>query len=529
MKRIIIAFIALASSAVLAQSEQQSIELPDFVITGRQSINVPIAAKKKPDFIPTLSQDFFTPQFAPEDLPLFISSAPDPVTPNLNLTDNRNSSKLSIQLGKYSFPVGELQFSQSFENFLANAKIWGSNIKEYIPNAGYNNSGVSLMNDFFISTRSDFLPGSVIKLGGDYIRDSYKFFGSAVPTDLRETNRASGLFSISSSYSRWVSIGAGFSGNILSLNENGFKETNFAVSGLFEFKLNSFSLGTKVYYTRQLLQKNLSMVDNYNYFAMNGYVRLFSAGSFNLIGGINVASAGSQSFFSPFGSIEYRLVQGLTLGAEFNPHTKFFKVTDFLSQNLYFNPGLTDNVFLEYKTDFNAMIRYEYEKLFSVSLTGGYASMNNNYYFDDVITPGKLDLYILPKSDKLSGTISFFFYPTRLGYLIGDLNLSNVKDEAGNFIPYEPKSTLNLTYGYNFDFGIDFKIRYKMAQDIYTNITNTYKLDNYNNMSVSLGYEILSGLKLTADFQNVFNRTNFMWKLYREKPFDLLLGIEYHW
>lgn len=514
---------------MFAQTEQQSIELPDFVITGRQTISVPEALKKKPDFIPTLSQEFFTPQFAPEELPLLISSEPISVRPEIRSFADNITGTLKIKASRYALPIGELILSQSFDNYLLSAKAWGSNIKEYIANAGYNNSGVSLTNDFFLSTKSDFLPGAKIKVDAEYARDSYRLFASATPTFKRETNIGSAGAAISNSYNRWINFGFGFNGNILSFNENGLKETIISSNGLLEFKQNNFILGVKGSYSKQMLDKNLSGLDGENIFSAQSYLKLFPTNEFNFTVGLNYAANSSNSFFSPFGSVEFKLNKGLTLSGEFNPHVKYFTVTDFIKRNIYFNPGLIDNVFLKYKTDINATLKYEYEKTFSLSLTGGYAKLNNYFYFNDDVNPGKFDLNILPDVKSLTGGVNILVYPARYGHLVGGIIYKNVKDQSDKLVPYEPKILASIGYGYNLSNGLGFNLRYRLAYDVYTSLVKTDKLNEYNDISLSINYELIFGLKLTADFQNILNRSNFVWKQYQEKPFDVLLGVEYRW
>ena len=58
MKKITLAILLLSGINVFGQGEQQGIELPDFVITGKQNIEIPKAVKPKPDLITTLSTDF---------------------------------------------------------------------------------------------------------------------------------------------------------------------------------------------------------------------------------------------------------------------------------------------------------------------------------------------------------------------------------------------------------------------------------------------------------------------------------------
>jgi hypothetical protein len=536
MKKFIIIILSLSNTFLFAQTEQRSIELPDFVITGKQSVQIPVAVKKKPDFVSTISQEYLTPQYTPEELPILISSNPVPFTPDIKTVNEYFNASLKVQVGKYTWPAGEFNLNKSLGNYLFNVKVWGSNIKDYIDYAGYNNSGVSTNNELFFSTKSDFLPGAKVKFGADYSRDSYHLYGSDNPSFLRETNNINANVSISSSYSRWINFAFGVSGNSMSFKENDSKETNIKTNGLFEFKLNNYSLGVKGLFNKQMLD-NLYQNGNGNFVSLDGFFKGTPVSTFRWTAGVVYASGLSDNLFSPYGSIELLLDKGFTLYAEYKPHAQLFGITDFLKKNPYFMLETFDNVFSKYKIDFKSILKYEYQKMFNVSATMNYSKVSNYFYFGDMahITPGdlllsnKLSLHVLSEAEIVSGGLNFTYYPSLYGNIAVDVLYKSAKDNAGNHIPYEPQITSILGYGYDFQFGLGFNIKYKLAMDTYTDFGNSYKLSDYHSISLFLDYEFFKGLKLTADFQNILNRTNFTWKQYQEKPFDVLIGIEYCW
>ena len=68
MKKILLILIFTVSGLFGQEDNQtQSIELPDFVITGKENISIPKIQKSYPEFIPLLSKDFFTPQYPNEE------------------------------------------------------------------------------------------------------------------------------------------------------------------------------------------------------------------------------------------------------------------------------------------------------------------------------------------------------------------------------------------------------------------------------------------------------------------------------
>jgi hypothetical protein len=175
------------------------------------------------------------------------------------------------------------------------------------------------------------------------------------------------------------------------------------------------------------------------------------------------------------------------------------------------------------------MINYEYGKLFTASLTGRYSEINNYFYFDDKNQPGKFDLFLVPDAKIYDAKINLIYNSDRFGNLIVEAEYRQAKDDLKNYIPYEPELSASLAYLYNFPFGLESKIKYNLMYDIYTNTANSNMLQNYHDISIFFGYELFKAIKITADFQNIMNRSNFVWKLYQEKPFDILFGLEYRW
>ena len=529
MKRLSIFLILIFTNLCLAQNDQQGIELPDFVITGKQSVKIPIAHKNKPELIPTLSKDFFTPQFTPEELPLLISSETISFRPDIKTVDQFYNGSLKIQIGRYSFPVGELSMSKSLDNYFFNARAWGSNTKEFLSNAGYNTSGISMTHNFFISTKSDFLPGTALTLFAQYSRDSYKFFASPTPDLQRESNKGAGQFSISSSLNRWINYGAGIKGNVLSLNENGFKESVINPSALFDIKMNGFKIGFNSDYVRQILQGNLVAKNNYNFYSVEGFIKIIPVNSLLLTGGVGYSAYENDNLFFPFAALQYQIDKNFSLDAEYKPHANFYTTQNLLKRNLYYNLGANYNAFEKVKNSFVGMLKYENDKYLTITASSGFTQTENYIYFSDAINAGKFDLYSLPQAKIFFGKLSMYYYTNIFGYFMGDVTFMDSKDQAGNKIPYQPEMASTLMYGYDFDFGLGVQAKYKLALNIYTDLANLNKLQDYHDLSLSFSYQLLKGFKLTADFQNILNRSNFVWRQYQEKPFDILAGLEYRW
>ncbi len=528
MKKLLALFI-IAFSVTRAQNEQQNIELPDFIITGRQAINIAAAQKPKTELISILSKDFFTPQYSSEELPFLITSAPIAIYPSIKGAEEHYDGKVKIMIGKETLPFGEVSLSQSFDYYLFHLKAWGSNINDYLPSAGYNNSGIEIKNDFSISTKSEFLPGSKILAEGKYYRDSYNLFGSVTPTQLREKNNAEASLSVSSMYSKIFNMAFGVSGNHFSLNENSLKETSLIAKGKMNLRWNKILFGASAVFHRQILANNISGTDSYSRLGTEVYVESVPSNNLWVTAGVYFDANSSSNLFSPFALVEILLDKGMTFGAEYKPKVEFLTMKNILDRNPYTNLGFTDNAFSKYYNNLNLTFRYEYQKLFSISLLANYSKVDNYLYYEDLLNVGKFDIQKASGVKILKSKINFYLQPTEFGYLFAEAAIQDVRSTNNSYIPYEPVYTSSLSYKYDNNSDWGFGLTYLIAVDTYADIKNTQKVGNYTNLEAGVWYQLFSGLKITADFQNILNRSNFVWKQYQEKPFDYLLGFEYRW
>lgn len=524
-----ISIIFLISGIIYSQQEQKSIELPDFVITGRQSVEVQAAQKRKPELISTLSQDFFTPRYSPEELPLMLTSQPEKIIPSITAGDDYFSGRLFVGAGRYTLPVGNLFLSKSFSNFLISANVWGSDITEYIPNAGYNTSGLSLNNNIFIDTDADLFAGTNIRLEGAFWRDSYNFFASPTPLLQRRTKRGNAALSILNDYNRLFNFGINFNADFLTLAESDISERKISIDGGFNLRISNLTFGANGKYEKQILNNNLSGIDGYYFYQLDGMLKLAPSSKLNLIIGAEVAGNSLNTFFSPFASIQFLLDKGLYLNMEFKPHAENYTLLNFIDQNLYMMNGFTDNILSEVKIDLKGSINYEFDKIFSLSLWGNYTNTDNYLYFEDDFIRGFFDTKSAMDVKSISAGLNLLIHPNRFGYFSGELKFQDVKDLAENYIPYKPNFVAELTYGFDFDFGAGIKLKYKFAYHTYADILNTIKLDPFHNLSAGFSYNLLNNLSLTADFQNILNRSNFVLIGYQEKPFDIIFGAVYRW
>ncbi|MFC2083984.1 hypothetical protein ACFLS9_02920 [Bacteroidota bacterium] len=521
----VIPFLLLAQD----DNQSQSIELPDFVITGIRSISIPRMKKNKPELVPTLSSRFFKPIYSPDNFNLAKESGP--IRRELNLYSNleSNNGLLKLGIGYRTLPLGQFYFNQNSEHFLFQTKIWGEKILDYIDNAGYNESGAKLNTDFYISSQSGFLPGLKISLSGDYLRSSYKFYGSDTPELERETEKAQGTLSLTNSLSESFKYGIGGSTYYLDLKDAGLKEILIEGNSAFDLRFDKMGLAADFKYIHQNLEDTSSIIKD-NFIGGNLYLLVDLAKTFKLQLGIHYAEQDTNQHFAPFVSFIIDVAKNMVMGAEYKPNTQFRTVSKFIEANRYFNYGDIQNVFVKNSNTVNLFVKYEFSTYFEISGGAGYTNTDNMIYYNDSEgSKGKFDILLLNDVENKSAFMNFLFHKGPYGYFYGDINYSEIRNKDGNKLPYYPLVSSSLMYGYELDFGLNFNLGFNMFFDMYTDVGNTGKLPDTYNLNLSLRYELIKNFNLVLEFENLLNRKQFYYSDYQMKPFDIIAGLEYRW
>ena len=115
IKKIFYLFIIIPLVSFAQDKGNPNVELPDFVITGRDIVSIQKAKKIKPDLVPTISKDFFKPNYSPDNLG--IQDISNPVSNKLDLTDSLNNYNgyFELGLGAYTLPSKSNLFNPFFK------------------------------------------------------------------------------------------------------------------------------------------------------------------------------------------------------------------------------------------------------------------------------------------------------------------------------------------------------------------------------------------------------------------------------
>ncbi|MCK5088223.1 MAG: TonB-dependent receptor [Melioribacteraceae bacterium] len=531
MKKLLILIFIITNYSLLAQEDNrgQSIELPEFVITGVQSVSIPTMQKSKPVLVPTLSEEFFTPKYSPEDFMLANYSNPIKRELELYKFSQGYDGLLKIGAGLQTLPIGDFYFNKNLGQFLFDTHVWGYNIKDYIPNAAYNVSGASLGLGYFVGNKSQLFPGMQIGLYGKFYRDSYKFFGSTTPNRERKNQNINFELSFLNRLQKKLKYGLELKGNMLDMKKDDIKENNYDAKGFLELSFGNWGVGIDGDFIRQDLKDSTVNNSINNFMTGEFYLTVNTSRTIGLKVGASYSKQDSNKIFSPVIYLSFLIDEGISLYASYKQSADFITVSNFLGDNPYFQMGDVINVFQENRTNIRVAAKYEYQKFLEISAGFAYSKFNNFFYFEDEKSNGLFKVNLLDNVKRTSVFLNMLLQTDQVGSLIGNIEYQNVRSETNKFLPYNPLLLSSLIYNYDFNFNLNAKLKIEYAHDRYADLQNSIKLSDYIDLSLYLKYYLIDNLALTCSIENIINRKNYMYNDYQEKPFDLILGIDFNW
>lgn len=536
MRKILLTSLILFASlyAQEKKEEKQGIELPDFVITGLQSVTMPEMSKIKPEVVSTLSKEFFNPEFSPEDLTLGSISKPDIMHAEEEAVANPNNGKVIVGAGLYTLPEGLLHYSKSFGNVMVSTQVWGGNEKAHVDNSGYNYSGGMVNTEFFVSNNSPIIPGLRVGLDASYAREDYKFYGALNPQEVRKKENINfGLFLANHKDSNFkFKSGAGL--DITRLPDEGagetFSDNLLTVNGNVDLFLSSFSVRSEAEYIIQNLSGAAGGQKGSNYFSAKSLLYYRPTIKFSLSAGVFFAGTSGNTIIGPVVNLKLKLTDEISLLGAFSTESSFFTSKNFIHINRFVDvAAFPANVFERNPGSIKLAAEYAYNKYFEVIGGLQISNIDNHFYFMDSNSDGKFELATMDDYKYSHLFLQTNFHLGPFGIFYGEMNYFVYSLDNVERLPYEPEMTMFAKYGYEFLPGLTGEFGMNFRGEVNSDINGKKVLNPVFNMLAGAKYRYLAGLTFYVSLENLLGRKDEFWYRYKEKPFDATVGIEYRW
>jgi len=528
MMKYFLTILLLSTAVIYSQGTNPNVELPDFVIFGKDIISVRKVDKLKPDYISTVSDEFLKPVYKPDYLDL--ADISNPVEAELSLLDSANYRKGFIELkaGLYQLPAGELNYTFPYTGGMVHGFIKGLNQRAYENNTDNQYLEGSLDFDYTIPTSSSALPGTKFSLNGDHSKNIFKFFGSIDPERKRNLNIGNASVGIQNLYIKEFVFDVNGGGDFTYINDEKFNESLLYVNAFGRLKLSSFSLGVKASYQHQnLTTDSLSgfKSDAY-YFRPTASLEIFN--KVMLEAGFTFSAAGDNKLNGLYASVGAEVAKNLTLFGEYSPEGENITAGKFLRNNFYYDQQDLNRVFLKKKNKLRATLKYEYDKYYQIDGGIEFFDADNLPYYSNPDSTGFFEVAAIDAT-SWDFFLNMLYHLGPYGYFYGSANFLNVQDSDSRKVPYYPGLKASLIYGYDFSKDWKGEVKFSYLSDRYADIKNSdeRKLPSIFDLGLKVSYTVQKNFGVFFELNNVLNTKRAIWEGYQEKPIDALLGFNY--
>ncbi|HEY7750879.1 MAG TPA: hypothetical protein VH917_01205 [Ignavibacteriaceae bacterium] len=525
MIKIFLTVLVFYSGFIFSQSDPDNpnVELPDFVITGSDVISIRRVEKMKPDFIPTITDEFLKPTFKPEELE--IAEISNPIEGDMRLLDSSafHKGKISLELGRYTVPAGEINYAFPFERGMFHGILSGSNNLEYVDFSDRVTYTGKLDFNYSLANDSDVLPGTKFLLGGEHTVNKYNLFGSVTPEAKRTLNAGNAILGIQSLYGKKFIFDFQLKGDFTYLDTENYNEAIFQTKFFGKYKLKDFALIVKADYQGQSLTTDILGDDNTDYFFFRPTASFKIFNKFLAEGGFTFSRSGDEFLNNIYASLSAEVSKNFVILGEYTPVGEYLTSGKMLRQNFYFNPQSYNRLFIKKKNMVNIALVYEYDQYFQIDGGLRYFRTGNIPYYNDPDTTGVFQI-ATTDAKQFSLYTNLLFHLGPYGIFYGSFELLDLNNSDGKRIPYQPVAQSSVTYGYPFTPQFMGKVILEHLSSRFTDIENTDELEGVFNLGAVLEYKLRNNILLSLGVYNILGTKIYYWDNYQERPFELMLG-----
>lgn len=523
---ILLCSLNLFSQTDTVRSKVPEIELPDFVITGRATVELPQQKKNTPDLITPLSREFILPRIKIQELKLEGLSDPSKQQPSIIDTSIKYNGRVRIAAGLYSLPEGDFFYSSKIDIYKFFVGGDFINSRDYEKNSRFFNVNL-FANSSFIIKKEDQPPARF------NINSNYNLFR----------------------YSNFKSFSSDTFNNITNLNINGsfenlfYREFNLTFGGNFDFqKLSRWD------FSFAEISAFGTLKSSFEHFEMTASAQPF-------LYKISKDSTKNKLILSAYSELYFRkLLNICNIIARMDYQTEDESGKQFIATSARVGLGLSDywtlTLFYENKLlnktpinlwdenpylDFSSY-NYSIERIKNRFGFGTiiYFDRSSNLKFEFskynvigknvfIVDNSKDGYFRLKKLVTDVIEISTFIYidMKKYGDLLMDLKYINSKlKSTTREEPHTPRLQSRLFYTYKFNFPLSLSFNFLYNSVSYGDTNLTMKIDPYLNLGLGFDYQLLRWLNGGIKFNNLMNKKNYRWFNYNEKPIDILIYLK---
>ncbi|MBI3585970.1 MAG: TonB-dependent receptor [Ignavibacteriales bacterium] len=509
------------------------IDLPEFVITGIASIDLPSVEKEAADERTENSElgldrtvgarDRGTVEFLLEEKQGF-GVLKYPIF----------SGRILASMGNYFTPKLGLLLSQANPEYQYLGDVQYHLTKGYAPYTNSSGGSIGAKGSMLVHSSSALLDNAILSGNGGYGTEIYRFYGSPTPSLARTTSSILVGAGISGSASSPVDydLSFRFKNFVVTDSSTNTTQNRFDIGLESRFQVWNAPLVSKIqFYTASLSQTQSSTLSYLELSIGNSPVwwnKLFLQASANLY-----VSQGMQNQqltrVYPHVSIGYQLFKQTTLLASYRGSVNFATLDSHIEQY----PYLSANAILLYPdipVDVTGALETNWSEHVRTRLSYHYQEIEGYNLLTDVASPGIWSFFYGGKTTVATFQTDLFAQVYPNSYFAVVLAVNSTKNSVTqDRVPYKSDFELSASYSYTFPFGLRIEPRANFVDRRNVDVFNSAKLPDYLLLSVRGEYAVMMPLSIVLDLHNILDRKYELWRGYQAPPFMIAFGLTYKW
>ncbi len=517
------------------QPELPKIDLPEFIITGIASIDLPEVEKEQAgEHLERVAPVFRNPVEEPRDRQTYELMVGEKEGFGVEVVRNF-FGKLTLSGGSYFTPAASLLAGQR-SNAYAYVVDAGYNLTEgYIPYTKRSRGHIDLDGRTSLTSTARILDGGWLGGGMQYSSFTHRFFGSAVPSATRTVDR--GGFEIAlgnESEGSPFEYSLGLRYKHLSITDSSVtaSENRFDALVRYGVPVGIATIGGKVHLATSAIARsgqNAPYVDASFGSSILWWGRFFVEPSLHVYYTKSVMGHDVRRVY-PHVRLGYRLLQRTVLSASYRGHVRYSTLDSFLDAY----PYLSVNAVLrpvDTPVDVLALLETDWNDVWRSRFSARYQSFKEYPLYTEYLGLwGTGSFAYLGTTTLATYRTDVFAKFTPNSYFAVVLAVQSSKNSVTQTkIPYVSDFEILSTYSHTFDFGLTVAPRVNFVDRRNVDIFSGARLPQFWLLGLKSIYNVVGTLDVFLDLHNITDRSYEEWRGYRAAPFMMHLGASFRW
>ncbi|MDP1676808.1 MAG: hypothetical protein Q8L88_08045 [Bacteroidota bacterium] len=528
-----------------ADAPLPKIDLPEFVITGSEKIDLQIESKSEDD-----EDRIFSPaKPTPGERPMNVGEALSPKQiKSFSKTPSALNGKVFAGFGFYQTPQFDGWFGQydPTSSFVLNG--YYSESQGHLDNGvtQFWRGGFGARGTYVLPESSTILPYAQLNAETKYGREFYRSYALGSLSQDRNLSGIEVTGGIGSRYALPYKALSGFdySGKLgwsyFSAKDSIRKsEAEFFLNGSATTRFLAMSLRGQTEYriTSYTMSIPGKQIQTGHWFVLRADGSQLVIPSLQLsfvlqqyIYQGNVDAAAGR--FYPQIELKYSFTENALMYYGFAPSVERNTLSSIIKQNKYidFNAKIVPT-----DTRLNLYAGMEYSPLEYITTTVklSYKHINNYPTFYDKDSAKVWEVLYLSGVRSTKFDVSTLFRLNQKQNVTGYASLQTVKQkDSSGVLPYIPNFIIGTVYHHFFDFGLHIEAFAEYNSFRFTDFWNSVKRHSNAGFvfsGVKADIELFDQFRGFAELNNLINQQYYVWNGYQERTIFLLLGVSYHW